>query len=61
METEAKTDFIIELKNLLVEYNADLYIEGGGDGFASEIVIYVNNKEVFRKLDGLTHHDFQIN
>ena len=55
-------EFKKELKELLAKYNADIYVELGGDthGVSSEIVIDVDNKEVIRIHNCISHYDIKL-
>lgn len=54
--------FKIELKELLEKYNADIYVDLDGDthGVSSAVVIDIDDKEVLRNHDCISHYDIKI-
>lgn len=54
-------EFKKELKALLEKYNAEIYAQMDGDshGCSTEVVIDIDNKEIIRKYDSLSHYDIK--
>jgi uncharacterized protein (UPF0335 family) len=51
--------FKTELKELLAKYNVEIYADSKGEGFTSEVVVDMDNKEIMRVLDTLSQWDIK--
>ena len=54
-------EFKKELKELLAKYNAEIYVDLDGDthGVSSAVVIDIDNKEIMRNSDCISHYDIK--
>jgi hypothetical protein len=54
-------DFKKDLKALLEKYNAEIYVLMDGDthGCSAEVCIDVDNKEVMKSHDSISHYDIK--
>ena len=51
--------FLTEFTRLLEKYNAEIYADMEGDthGVSVDVVIDINNKEIYRKSDSISNYD----
>lgn len=48
-----------EFKDLLAKYNVEIYADSKGEGFTSEVVVDMDNKEIMRVLDTISQWDIK--
>jgi hypothetical protein len=48
-----------EFKDLLTKYNVEIYADSKGEGFTSEVVVDMDNKEIMRVLDTISQWDIK--
>jgi hypothetical protein len=48
-----------EFKDLLTRYNVEIYADSKGEGFTSEVVVDMDNKEIMRVLDTISQWDIK--
>ena len=46
-----------ELKELLAKYNAEIWADSEGDGFSSQVVIDIDDKEILRITTSIRQED----
>lgn len=52
-------EFKKAFKELLKKYNVEIYAFSQGEGFSSEVIIDLNNKEIIRKNDCISQYDIE--
>lgn len=52
-------NFKYELRELLKKYNAEIYADTEGDGFSNAVVIDIDDKEIMRSYDSVSHNDIK--
>lgn len=55
-------DFLVELKQLLLKYDADIYVNNDSEstGESVEIAIDVKNQLIFKRYDSISGHDIKL-
>ena len=48
-----------EFKELLAKYNVEIYAHSEGEGFTSEVLVYMDNKEIMRVFDTISQSDIK--
>jgi hypothetical protein len=51
--------FKTEFRELLAKYNVEIYADSKGEGFTSEVVVDMDNKEIMRVLDTISQWDIK--